>query len=211
MVHYRHKRFWGVTPPLLGSALGGGLVAALWGDPWEEWVAVWPMALFVLALFGWYWFVVGRHINRRVEVADDGLWIDGEWQVGAADIIAVGLAQDYRVSSYLARLDDAGIDSPGLAYWMGKGAWVQRNWLRLVEAEGVGKVAVPRSRDLNRGSGWHGVLVVSKRSHGRGRGADYRKGWLIGTFRAPHLVEAIHRIAPEAQFIDDVRVAERPR
>lgn len=210
MVHYRHRRYWGVLPLILAAVLVGGMVYAMWGEPWEEWVAVWPVTLFFVALYGWYWFMVGRHINRRVAVADDGLWIDGEWQVGAADIIAVGLAQDYAVSSYLLRLDDDGVKSRGLAYWTGKGAWVQRNWLRLVEVEGVGKVAVSRARDLNRGSGWHGVLVVSKRSHGTGRGADYRKAWLIGTFRDRSLVEALFRIAPQARLIENQRIADRP-
>lgn len=209
MVHFRQHRFWGVTPPMLAAALGGGLVYAMWGEPWEEWVAIWPMGLFVLALFGWYWFMVGRRISRRVEVADDGLWIDGERQVGAADIIAMGLTQDFISGFYLARLDDDGVNSRGLGYWLGKGAWVQRHWLRLIEAEGIGKIAVSRSRDLNRGSGWPGVLVVSKRPHGPGRGTEYRKGWLIGTFRGEQLIEALHRIAPEAEFIEKQRVLDR--
>lgn len=197
MVHYRHRRYWGVAPPMLAAALAGGLVYAMWGEPWEEWVAVWPMALFALALWGWYWFLVGRYISRRVEVADDGLWIDGEWQVGAGDIVAVGLAQDPLGSAHLRRVD-------GGSYWL------QRSWVRVIEVEGLGKVAVPRSRDYARGSGWHAVLVVSKRAHGRGHAADYRKGWLVGTYRDRSLVEAIQRVSPEARFIETEPALGRP-
>lgn len=207
MVHFRQAGYWGILPVLVVAGLVVvAPVLALWDAPLQTWIDAWPVHLLMLSVASWYWFIVGRHLNREVVLDDRGLWIDGDFQVGRRDIIGIGTLQDPASALHLRRLDDAGHEDGrrSLSYWFGAAAWRQRVWTRVLRVEGIGKVAVPRSRDLARGSGWTSVLLVSRRSHGPGRLADYREGWLIGTFRDEELVRAVLAGAPEAQLYEGV-------
>lgn len=208
MVHFRQRWFWGPIPILVVGGMLGTSVVANWGESLEGWLRYWPADVFVLLMVAWYWALVVRYSSRHVVVDDDGLWIDGELQARPEDVVAVALVQDPASALHLKRLDARADSSRPMKYWFGRDAWFHRTWNRVLEVEGFGRVAVPRSNDLARATGWHAVLVVSRRHHEHGRLRAYRQGWLIGTYREKRLGAALFTIAPAAEFVDhapDVR------
>ena len=200
MVHFRQRRYWGPTPIMLVGGLLGVTVHGEWGRPPAQWLEFWPVHVFTLVIIAWYWLLVVRHTSREVVVDEEGLWIDGVWQVGPQDLVAVTRVGDPRSALHLKRLDDDARGSGPLSYWFGAKAWRSRSWTRVLEVDGLGRVAVPRANDLARATGWDGLLVVSRRSV---RG--YRQGWLLGTYREARLLAALSAIAPHIERVEEAR------
>lgn len=169
---------------------GGGLTTSVLG--WHPLLPVIWLSGVGLLLQTWLWSI--RPALRSVRVDDEGLWVDGELVVEPHHVDAFGVLAPARRgaafgSERLPTRDGAGLLERVGAHFSPDG-WVRRHGLPT-----GGSVAIPGAQDVGGRSGLDRVIVVLDRHVDR----HVRDGWGIATWRARELLEALARMAPDAE------------
>ena len=153
----------------------------------------WFLPLFLTVLPVWVWWHLGRPACRRVVVDDDGIHVRGRLAVPASSVRAVSATADPTpFASFLQRRARPGRRRSFLA----------SAWLRVLELEGLGTVVINHDRDLGRGTGFDGIVVVTDATD-----EGFPAAWYLPSLRCEELAVAVLGIAPHAQ----VAVAHEPR
>lgn len=196
MEHFTQRPLWSPLAVVICGACGWALAAVLpdlLADPYLVRSGFWFLPVLFGGLPVWAWWHLGRPAARRLVVDDDGVHVAGRLAVPAASIRAVSAAADHTpVQSLCLRKA-----RPGRSW-----SFLASAWLRVLELDGLGPVVISHDRDLGRGTGFDGVVVVTGDTD-----EGHPAAWYLPSLRCEELAVAVLGIAPQAH----VAVAHEPR